>query len=189
MTWSLLSPFGIQKDTAATVWHAGRVVGLLYLQDGDLLVGSQTGGIWWVSANGDAMPLSNTWVNEDVSCLAFGPTGRQGAPHVFAGTAGVTREVALWVNDPGAAGSCFMRISAESSLARQVSWSRQRIPCGLVRVILPFLLGIQELRAGCVGDYRAFPARSDHPRADSSMSSVEDKQIGNCVGRGRRKWG
>jgi hypothetical protein len=102
MAWSLLSPFGIQKDAAGTIWHAGRVVDVLCVQDDVLLVGSETGGVWQVSSNGDAVPLSNTWRNEDVSCLAFGPDGMQGAPHVFAGTAGVTKKAGLWVNDPQA---------------------------------------------------------------------------------------
>jgi hypothetical protein len=43
-----------------------------------------------------------------------------------------------------------MRNWASTTLARQVSWSRQRIPSGQVRTIYPYLLGIQELQAGCV---------------------------------------
>jgi hypothetical protein len=107
MTWSLLSPFGVQRDASGTVWHAGRVMDVLCVQDDVLLIGAQTGGVWLVRSNGDAVPLSNDWVNQDVSCLAFGPNGGPGKPQVFVGTFGFTRQVVLWVNDPEASDPFF----------------------------------------------------------------------------------
>jgi hypothetical protein len=102
LAWSILSPFGIQKDVSGTTWHAGHVTDVLELQDGVLLVGAQTGGIWRVTTNGDGIPLSDDWQNADVTCLALGPDGSRGAPHIVVGTAGFSRKAVLWVNDPEA---------------------------------------------------------------------------------------
>jgi hypothetical protein len=47
----------------------------------------------------------------------------------------------------------------------------------------------EDSRAACGvrGNYRAFPAT--YPRHASSMPSVEGKLVGNCEGKGGRKWG
>jgi hypothetical protein len=62
ISWQLANPSGIQIDAAADAWHSGHVTEILRLDDADsLLVATQTGGVWSVDANSDALPLSDSW--------------------------------------------------------------------------------------------------------------------------------
>jgi hypothetical protein len=91
--WTLASRYGIQVDEKQDAWHSGHVNDLLELDSGGLLVATQTGGVWSIDTNGDTLPLSDSWEDPDVNCLAFGPDGPQ---HVFAGcTRGIIRETDL----------------------------------------------------------------------------------------------
>ncbi|MCX5545579.1 hypothetical protein M3A49_40210 [Paraburkholderia sp. CNPSo 3076] len=85
--WELANSLGIQIDNAADAWHSGHVTEILDLVADDLLVvATQTGGVWSVDPNyGGAHPLSDTWDDPDISCLAFGPDG---TVHLFAGSSG-----------------------------------------------------------------------------------------------------
>jgi hypothetical protein len=90
MPWELASPFGIEIS-AADVWHSGRVNALLTLASGDLLVGTDCGGVWQIRPNREAASASDRWDNPDIGCLAAGSRSRQ---HAYAGClSGVTGPV------------------------------------------------------------------------------------------------
>ncbi|HEX8068822.1 MAG TPA: hypothetical protein VF546_02645 [Pyrinomonadaceae bacterium] len=91
--WDLANRFGIQTDESQDAWHTGCVTDVLELDTGGLLVSSPTGGVWSIDTGGNTLPLSDSWPNPDVNCLAFGPDDPR---HVFAGCArGVIRETDL----------------------------------------------------------------------------------------------
>jgi photosystem II stability/assembly factor-like uncharacterized protein len=92
LDWSLANPFGIVIDAAAETWWSGRVFDLVELDGGDsgVLLGTETGGMWIVDAANDALPLSNSWTNPNINCVAVGPDGPR---HFFAaGVGGVIYE-------------------------------------------------------------------------------------------------
>lgn len=97
--WSLANPFGIQMDEAADAWHSGHATDVLELDSGGLLVATEKGGVWTVATTGATLPLSDSWPNPDVNCLAPGPDDP--AAHFFAGcTGGIIRETDLGDNVP-----------------------------------------------------------------------------------------
>jgi len=82
--WTLANPFGIQINAAVDAWYSGHTTDVLELPAGRLLTSTQTGGVWSIS--GDAattMPLSDSWSNPDVNCLAAGIDDPNA--HFFAG--------------------------------------------------------------------------------------------------------
>ena len=85
--WELANPHGILIDELKDTWWSGRVFDLLEIDGGDtgLLVATESGGVWFVDATNDALPLSNTWNNPDVNCVVAGPDGPR---HFFAGCDG-----------------------------------------------------------------------------------------------------
>lgn len=85
--WNQATPFGIVIDEFKEQWWAGRVFDVLELDGGDagLLLATETGGLWSISANNQATPLSDTWDTPDTNCLAAGPDGPR---HFFAGCDG-----------------------------------------------------------------------------------------------------
>lgn len=92
--WQQATRFGILVNEAADAWYSGRANDVLVLGNGALLVASSTGGVWSISPSGDPLPLSDSWNNPDVRCLAAGPDGTD--VHVFAGCGGsVIRETNL----------------------------------------------------------------------------------------------
>ncbi len=82
--WSLASPFGIAVDEEHDAWHTGHINDMVRLDDGagGLLIAAQTGGVWIVNQNNDALPLSDRWNKPDVNCLV---AGLDGPRHFFAG--------------------------------------------------------------------------------------------------------
>src|SRR5262245_12546784 len=97
LKWTLASPFGIQNNEAADAWCSGRVTDVLQFDGGDggLLVATETGGVWSIAVNGATTPLSDSWNEPDVNCLAAGPDGPR---HFFAGC---NRGI-IYETDPGA---------------------------------------------------------------------------------------
>ena len=89
LSWSVVSPFGIQMDDSANVWNAGHVMDVLEGKN-TILAASHTGGVWLITDGGTAFSLSHDWEEPDVNALAYGPDG---STHVFAGGA------ALYVTD------------------------------------------------------------------------------------------
>ncbi len=87
LQWSLVTPFGIVIDEEKDAWHTGHINDMVQLDGGEagMLVASQTGGVWIVNRNNDALPLSDRWNKPDVNCLAAGPDGPR---HFFAGVSG-----------------------------------------------------------------------------------------------------
>src|SRR5215813_287664 len=98
--WSLANPYGIQRDDAGDVWHAGHVNDVLQIDSDTIVVAADKGGVWRLTSAGDGTPLSHDWDNPDVLSLAFGPAGRQ---HIFAACGEYKGKGALWVTDPLAA--------------------------------------------------------------------------------------
>lgn len=91
--WTLASPYGIQRNEAEDAWHSGHANDILELDTGQLLVATETGGVWMVDPTGGNLALSDDWANPDLFCLAFGPDDPR---HVFAGcSGGIIRETDL----------------------------------------------------------------------------------------------
>lgn len=81
--WVQATRFGIQIDEHAEAWHSGHVNDIVELQDRSaIVVATESGGVWMIDANSNALQLSDTWDNPDVKCLALGPDGPR---HLFAG--------------------------------------------------------------------------------------------------------
>lgn len=92
--WQQASPVSILLKTRPESFEAGHVNDVLVRGNGGLLVATDTGGVWSISAQTfAAFPLSDSWEKPDMRCLAFGPDGED---HVYAGGS------ALYVTDPSA---------------------------------------------------------------------------------------
>ena len=92
--WELANPFGILMDEATDAWNSGHASDVLELPSGGLLVSTEKGGVWTVSTTGATLPLSDSWINPDINCLAPGVDNPDA--HFFAGCPGaVIRETDL----------------------------------------------------------------------------------------------
>lgn len=87
IVWEQANRQGILIDEVKERWWAGRVFDVLEIDGGEagLLVATETGGVWSISPNAQALPLSDTWNTPDTNCLAAGPDGPR---HFFAGCDG-----------------------------------------------------------------------------------------------------
>lgn len=94
--WQLVTPSGIQVDEP-DVWHAGCCVDMVSLGQGNLLVASETGGVWLIDGTYSAQPLSDDWEFPDVICLASSPRFSR---HVLAGCRGALYETVATAADP-----------------------------------------------------------------------------------------
>src|SRR5258708_17295238 len=87
VVWLQTDPAGIlykaAPDPAQNAWHAGHVNDVIALEDGGILIATDSGGVWTVAADGTTLPLTDNQDNPDITCLAFGPFGPQ---HIYAGT-------------------------------------------------------------------------------------------------------
>lgn len=90
LQWEQVNPFSIALDSTADTWNAGHVNDILAIGY-SIIVASDTGGVWLINPAFDAIPqtnrypaicLSNDWLSDSMSCLAFGPDGQTQA---FAG--------------------------------------------------------------------------------------------------------
>jgi hypothetical protein len=102
MAWVLANRYGILVDEPGDAWHTGHVNALLPVSGtNDLLVGSDTGGVWSIPPTGEpARPLSNDWTDPDISTLVQGPDPST----VFAGTS----HGSLYVSDAPGGGGGFL---------------------------------------------------------------------------------
>lgn len=87
VVWLQTDPAGIlykaAPDPAQDAWHAGHVNDVIALDDGGILIATDSGGVWSVAANGTTLPLTDNQDNPDTTCLSFGPFGPR---HIYAGT-------------------------------------------------------------------------------------------------------
>jgi hypothetical protein len=60
LLWSEAVPWGISTTPDSRTWNSGRALDVLPLGNDDILVASETSGVWWASAAGDALPLSDS---------------------------------------------------------------------------------------------------------------------------------
>jgi hypothetical protein len=81
--WTQANPFGIQHNAAVNAWHAGRVTDVIALENGGILIATDSGGVWSYQADGTTFPVTDDQDNPNISCLAPGPFGPL---HVYAGT-------------------------------------------------------------------------------------------------------
>jgi hypothetical protein len=97
--WVLANPFGIHgqplagADPMGGAWYAGHVNDVLVLggqNEGALLIGTDTGGVWRAERLGSvhaspvaAEPLTDDWDSNTVTCLCQGPHSPN---HVYVGT-------------------------------------------------------------------------------------------------------
>lgn len=119
--WQLAIPFGIEIDSTSDAWHSGHVNDVIEFSDlSEIIVATATGGVWLIDEAGDAIPLSTTWDNPDVKCLAAGPDGPR---HMFAGctVAYDSNEKRSYKTESGSA-PVIMESDA-SALAPMLSWS------------------------------------------------------------------
>lgn len=80
VSWSRPTPLGLLMNSGH--YASGRVQAALALP-GRLLLGTEEGGVWVMSAGGIAMPLSLDWPNPTVRSLARGTRGDE---HIYCGT-------------------------------------------------------------------------------------------------------
>ena len=100
LEWSAVVPSGIQRDDAATLWHAGRVTAVLPLPDGGVLAGTP-GGLWNIRTTGEATRVNlDAWSggssDEDRTLLAMGPDG---PAQIFLSTPLTVGKPQLWVTN------------------------------------------------------------------------------------------
>src|SRR5579859_6032643 len=93
--WSQANHHSIIRDDSGQVWHAGHVNDVLELTSSAVLVASDSGGVWMLTA-GLALPLSMDWDAPDMETLERGPNGRE---HFFAGGASPQGGGALYQTD------------------------------------------------------------------------------------------
>jgi hypothetical protein len=94
ISWSQLSPFAIRFGMEGNdeVWHAGCVRDVLVPPEdksgegGEILVATDTGGVWFTRSDGLGYPVSD-WDKPDMWCLASFKGG--GVPCVYAGGTGL----------------------------------------------------------------------------------------------------
>ena len=76
-----------QEAIGSNAYNSGRIHDLLILANtGSVLVGAEKGGVWLVSANGSAIPVSHSWDRPDINTMTFGFGNEK---HVFAGGSGL----------------------------------------------------------------------------------------------------
>src|SRR5687768_16468457 len=91
--WTLTSPWGIQRSEPADAWHSGHANDFLELENGTLVLATETGGVWLVDPVSGNLPLSDNWLVPNTYSLAFGPDDPR---HIFVGCAGgIIRETDL----------------------------------------------------------------------------------------------
>ena len=74
--WHQADVLSIQGSAAEDAWHAGHVNDILKLEpENGMLVASEAGGVWEISRNAQAKPLSDNWASSSMSALARGPDG------------------------------------------------------------------------------------------------------------------
>src|SRR5438876_617458 len=81
LKWERANPYGIEIDATKNAWHGGRVNDVLVNYVGTIIAAASKGGVWLIAGNGACIPLSESWENPDVLCLALGP----GKNHIYAG--------------------------------------------------------------------------------------------------------
>jgi hypothetical protein len=86
--WAPVTNFSISADPSNKVWHAGHVNDILSPSD-VAIIGTDSGGVWLINPNYNAIPQYNTyeaipisydWSNSHIRCLAFGPDDLQISP-------------------------------------------------------------------------------------------------------------
>lgn len=80
-SWSQADSQAISYDSGQDAWHAGIVKDLLVTVSGNVIVATDSGGIWSVSEAGEGICLIDT-DKPDMWCLAQGPLAED---HLFAG--------------------------------------------------------------------------------------------------------
>ena len=126
LSWRLANPFGILHDREQNAWHAGHVEDVLTLPGGDVIAGTQTGGVWLLRQNGESTCLTDDWDTPDITCLEKGPDSPY---HVYA-----------------AAGSVLY----ENRASNLRGWSRIDPPStGAVINSLAVLIGARRIMAAC----------------------------------------
>jgi hypothetical protein len=81
LTWSQADAQAILFDITSNAWHAGIVKDILATASGNVIVATDTGGVWSVGETGGGVSLFDT-DKPDMWCLGQGPDGDE---HVFAG--------------------------------------------------------------------------------------------------------
>jgi hypothetical protein len=108
--WSLATSSGIAIDDENEAWHSGIVKDVLVTTAGNIVVATDSGGVWGVTDTGPGTSLFDT-DKPDMWCLAQGPDGPD---HLFAGGQGlfetdVTQTLPLlsWQETPKTFGTVY----------------------------------------------------------------------------------
>ena len=83
--WQVANPLAIQIDDAGKVWHSGAARDVLPLSADDVLVATDTGGLWIASRHGTATQVADL-DKPDFWCLAKGVYSED---HLYAGGDGL----------------------------------------------------------------------------------------------------
>ena len=73
--WKLAVPKSIEVNSATKAWQSGRVQDVIDFADGSVLIGTNSGDIWWASKTGESRPLSD-WEDPDITSVERGPFGQ-----------------------------------------------------------------------------------------------------------------
>jgi hypothetical protein len=113
-TWSQAHQSAILRDATNNVWNAGCVTGIVVDDNQNIVVATDSGGLWLTSADGSGFPLSDNpeCPSADFQAICLGADGPPTFPghHIIAG-AGITNsgtcsnigtlsDVVLVENDP-----------------------------------------------------------------------------------------
>ncbi|MGA8533972.1 MAG: hypothetical protein WB615_07675 [Candidatus Tumulicola sp.] len=118
ISWALFNRLGILNGSVgSTAWTAGHTNDAIEIDTSNLLVASDTGGVWLLSAGGIGLPLSMNWPDSDIASLAYLPESHQ--RYFAAGSSAQTSGAALYQTD----------ISQEAPL--WAPWLQVALPAGI----------------------------------------------------------
>ena len=151
--WHEVSSLAIQvREGDPGYWEAGHVNSVLVADNGSLLVGCQSSGVWSITYDGgSALQLSDGWTSDPtVNAMAYGPDGDT---HVFAGG------TSLWVTDTASPVPLlnWIRVASLDSMNPGTIWAVVVVKA-LRRVVVATDNGVlwspipnRQLGCGCLG--------------------------------------
>lgn len=128
--WHQADSLSILLGATNDIWNSGHINSILVPDTNTgLVVGSDTGGVWLITSNQQAISVSSTWDSVNISSLSAGPGG---GGHVYASTWGSGR------SDHPAVQPGVLWETDTSSVAPLLNWSHvsPQPPCGSINKVL-----------------------------------------------------
>jgi hypothetical protein len=129
LKWEQADGSALQSSPShSEVWNSGHLNDVYKLGGGELLVASESGGLWSVATTGLTLPLSTSWTSQYMNSLAPGPDGPD---HFYAGTNNWT-ESSNGASYPAQGGILYE--TDTSSLLTLLTWvqTQPTTPCGII---------------------------------------------------------